>query len=427
MDARTRTFEHDSVVSTPTSGPLAPVLDVLFDGTPRWRKCIITPARQRTPGEWQKLTASPVRLSGGPAVKLVTRAGKGERTITVQPADWPARLLEAIEAGPCHLDVLAADHDWHARRTRDGRWLVTRSKPSLSGEVVTPAPAHDRPRTHALPADDERVRALFIETGLFGKGGQLLGEAAAKHRQVQHYVELLRHLPVWREGASVRVVDAGCGKAYLSLALCLWAELNGARIQLEAVDSAPDVIETVRAIAARAGIDHVSAHASPIADFAAAFADPVDVLLSLHACDTATDEALAAGVRLGASVIVLVPCCHHELVEQIETNGQARALPAGERWGATLASGLLRHRLADIVTDSLRAAALGALGYHVDVLEFVSPEATARNLMIRAVKRPRPDVRAEARALDSYRALAAEWRVRPALESLLGPLWPPSP
>jgi hypothetical protein len=87
----------------------------------------------------------------------------------------------------------------------------------------------------------------------------------------------------------------------------------------------------------------------------------------------------------------------------------------------------LRHRLADLVTDSLRSAALDALGYHVDVLEFVSPEATARNLMIRAAKRIRPDARAESRALAGYRALASEWDVQPALEGLLGPLWPPAP
>jgi SAM-dependent methyltransferase len=403
-------------------------LEILFGpaASGEWRKCVVTPGRQRTPGAWQKLTASPVRLSGGQAVKLVMRAGSGERTLTVPPDEWPARLLDAIEAGPCHMDVLTPNHDWHARRTRDGRWLVTRSKPSLAGGTSPAQTTHDRPRTHALPAGDERVRRLFIETGLFGKNGQLLGEAAAKHRQVQHYVELLRHLPVWRQGETVRVVDAGCGKAYLSLALCLWAELNGSSVQLEAVDASPEVIETVRGIANRAGIDGVTAHASSIHDFAGAFTEPVDVLLSLHACDTATDEALAAGVRLGARAIVLVPCCHHELVAQIEARTRS-GIPASERWGGALGSGLLRHRLADLVTDSLRSAALDALGYHVDVLEFVSPEATARNLMIRAAKRIRPDARAESRALAGYRALASEWDVQPALEGLLGPLWPPAP
>ena len=166
-----------------------------------------------------------------------------------------------------------------------------------------------------------------METGLYGKNGRLLGESAAKYRQVQHYIELLRHLPLWSQDGPVRVVDAGCGKAYLSLALCLWAELNGARVELTGVDSSAEVIATVARIADRTGLESATFRASSIAEFAATHDKPVDLLLSLHACDTATDEALAAGVRLGAKSIVLVPCCHHELVAQIEKSNRGGTLP----------------------------------------------------------------------------------------------------
>jgi len=409
---------------------LEPVLRLLFDGAAEgaWRKAVVVPAKGGPPAAWQRLTASPVMLRRGPAIKFVTRANGRETTATIPLEKWPERLMDAIEAGPCHLEVLARDHDWHARRTRDGRWLVTRSRPSLAGEGEESKgpPAHDRVRRHPLDPRDERARALFIETGLFGKNGQLLGDAAAKYRQVQHYIELLRQLPAWDGEGPVRVVDAGCGKAYLSLSLALWAEQNGRRVELEGVDSSPEVLRAARRAADAAGLDGARFHASSIASFAASHAGPVDILLSLHACDTATDEALAAGVRLGAGAIVLVPCCHHELSEQIELAERDGSLPAAERWGAVLGSGLLRHRLADVVTDALRAEALGALGYRVDVLEFVSPEATARNLMIRASKRARGDAGAERAALGRYRALAEEWAARPALERHLGELWPPA-
>lgn len=396
-------------------------------GQPPWRKCIVTPARQaRSFVPWDKITAEPIRLKRGPMVKVATREGRKETTATLSADQWGRRLDEALNAGPCHLDVLAQDHDWHARRARSGRWLVTRSKSSLqqeprsSGEV----PGHDRVRRYPLAPNNERVRALFIEAGLYGKNGHLLGEAAGKYRQVQHYIELLRHLPVWDEEAVVRVVDAGCGKAYLSLALCLWAELNGVQVRLDGVDSSSEVVETAARIAGRAGLDQAFFHTSSVAEYAEAGAS-TDVLLSLHACDTATDEALAAGVRLNARVIVLVPCCHQELSDQMAANAKEGTLPAANRWQSTLRSGLLQHRLADIVTDSLRADALEALGYHVDVIEFVSPEATARNLMIRAVRREEKGP-AEAPAFERYRALADEWAVKPALEGLLGECWPPS-
>jgi len=390
-----------------------------------WTRCIITPARGTSP--WERLTAIPVRLGRGPAIKLITRIGKSESTTTVSIADWPGRLTDLIGAGAVNLNVIAPDGEWHARRTRAGRWLVSRGRPSLEREQPADLPPHDRLRGRALSESNPAVQALFIETGLYGKNGQLLGEAAAKHRQVQHYLELLRPLETWDSPGPIRVLDAACGKAYLSLALYLWAELRKNPIELVGIDREPAIVESVERSARRLEYARASFLAGPIRDYAASRAEPVDLLVSLHACDTATDEALAAGVSLGASAIVLAPCCHQELHTQIQAGRQAHSLPAETTWAATLGSGLLRHRLADIVTDSLRAAALEALGYQVDVIEFVSPEATARNLMIRAEKRqPGPSTRdSAARAFDRYRTLAAEWAVRPALEDLLGDAWPP--
>ena len=325
--------------TTDAASQLEPVLAVLRDlgSEGAWRKCIFTPARQsRSFIPWDRMVAEPIRLKRGPMVKVVTREGTRETTATLSAPQWERRLDEALNIGPCHLDVLAKDHDWHARRARSGRWLVTRAKSSLKQEAPSSGeiPGHDRVRRYPLAPNNERVRDLFIEAGVYGKNGHLLGEAAGKYRQVQHYIELLRHLPVWDQH-EVRIVDAGCGKAYLSLALCLWAELNGLSVRLDGVDSSPEVIETAARIARRAGLEQAFFHPSTVAEYTETNA-PADVLLSLHACDTATDEALAAGVRLNARVIVLVPCCHQELSDQIEANAKASTLPASERWQATL-------------------------------------------------------------------------------------------
>ncbi len=410
-----------------TGDPIDPILQYLKSEAESggWLRCSITPARGSAP--WDRLVAHPVRLGRGPAIKLVTRSGKKETTATVAIEDWPDRLMQLIGTGAVNLNVIAPGFEWHARRTRDGKWLLSKGRPSLERERPEELAPHDRLRGRALSETNPQVQALFIETGLFGKSGVLLGDAAAKHRQVQHYLELLRPMRVWQRGQAVRVVDAGCGKAYLSLALYLWGELRRTPIELTGVEANTEIVGPVEASARRLGYERATFRPQPIREFTAEWREPVDLLVSLHACDIATDEALAAGVRLGAEAIVLVPCCHQELADQVEANMKAGSLPAAETWGAVLNSGLQRHRLADIVTDSLRAAALEALGYSVDVVEFVSPEATARNLMLRAERRAPGEAQAQAaaRAYERYTALARAWAVRPALEALLGDLWPP--
>jgi SAM-dependent methyltransferase len=336
---------------------------------------------------WRKLvvdgvTASPVELARGPALKVVD----GARTETVDRSVWPARL-DALLAEARNVHLLAADGDLHARRTKKGRWLVSRGKPSSD---VAPSRLHDRSKQHPLRADHPLFRATKISRD--------------KERQVQHYVELLRPLPIW-ERERIRVVDAGCGKAYMSLALVAYGREIGTRVELVGIDVNPSVIETVRGVASSLGYDEARFEVSTIADYTSE--ESIDLLVSLHACDTATDEAIAAGVRLGADAIVLAPCCHHELAAQIATH---------EKDGL-LRHGLLLGRQADLITDALRAARLEIAGYRVEVMEFVSAEHTAKNVMLRAERAPsRPRA---SRAAAEFVELRDRYGVHPAIERLL--------
>src|SRR3954449_9974206 len=287
---------------------------------------------------WRKLvadgvTATPVALRRGDAVKIVD----GPRTETVPLTDWPRRLDGLLE-GATNVHLLGPDGDVHARRTKKGRWLVSNAKPSSQAPVTE---RHDRVPQHPLPAG----HPLFAATK----------SSRDKERQVQHYVELLRALPLW-DRERISVVDAGCGKAYMSLALVAYGREVGTHVELVGLDSNPDVIATVGALAERLGYDEARFEATSIADWQSD--DPIDMLVSLHACDTASDEAIGAGVRLGADAIVVAPCCQHELAAQI----------AGREKDALLRHGLLLGRQADLLTDALRAAALETRGYRVDVM-----------------------------------------------------------
>ncbi len=328
------------------------------------------------------VSVTPVTLRRGEAVKLVD----GPRTETVPVEDWPGRL-DALLADARNVHLLAPDGDLHARRTKRGRWLVSHGRPS-SGDA--PRQAHDRVARRALPDDHPLFRAT--------------GASRDKRRQVQHYVELLRALSLW-DRERITVVDGGCGKAYMSLALVAYGREVGTRVELVGLDVSAGVVDTVRGIADSLGYHEARFEATPIAAWEGDGA--VDLLVSLHACDTATDEAIAAGVRLGADAIVVVPCCHHELAAQIA---------AGTR-DAILRHGLLLGRQADLVTDALRACALELSGYRVDVVEFVSAEHTAKNLMLRAERDPSPQ-RVE-RARRDYVELRDRFGVQPAVERLL--------
>lgn len=350
-------------------------------------------------GGWRKLvvgsaTATPVELKRGPAVKLVD----GLRTETIEVADWPARL-DALLLDADRVHLLSPDGDVHARRTKKGRWLISRGRPSTTAPVEL---AHDHERQYPLAQGDP----LFVATGLVSPEGRVRKQHADKYRQVQHYVELLRPLPVWARD-EVHVVDAGAGKAYMSLALLAWARAEGKRARLTAVDVNPHVLESVARVAAQLDYE-VETVAAQIVDYAG----PCDLLVSLHACDTATDEAIAAGVQLGAEAVVVAPCCHRELAGQI----------AGRRKDALLRHGLLLGRQADLLTDALRAAALEVHGYRAEAIEFVAAEHTAKNLMIRAERRD--DAAARERAGREYRELADAWGVEPAVERLLAATWP---
>jgi SAM-dependent methyltransferase len=336
---------------------------------------------------WRKLvldgvTATPVDLARGAAVKVVD----GARTETVDRSAWSERL-DALLADARNVHLLSPEGDLHARRTKKGRWLASPARPSSDAAATG---RHDRRKLHPLPSDHPLFRATRISRD--------------KERQVQHYVELLRPLPIW-ERDRIRVIDAGCGKAYMSLALVAYGREVGTHVELVGIDANPSVIETVRDVASALGYDEAQFEVSTIADYASD--EPIDLLVSLHACDTATDEAIAAGVRLGAEAIVVAPCCHHELAAQI----------AGREKDGLLRHGLLLGRQADLVTDALRAARLEIAGYRVEVMEFVSAEHTAKNVMLRAERAPsRPRA---ARAAAEFVQLRDRYGVDPAIERLL--------
>jgi len=229
-----------------------------------------------------------------------------------------------------------------------------------------------------------------------------------KFRQVNRFLELVDDVvPALPAEGPLRIVDFGCGRSYLTFALHhLLTELRGREVELVGIDLKADVVADCVALAERLGSRGLRFEQGDIAGFDAG--GDVDLVVSLHACDTATDEALAQAVRWRAAVILAVPCCHQEALRQLQPPADL---------GPLLRHGLMRERFASLATDGLRAQLLELAGYRTQLVEFVDLEHTPKNVLIRATRgrAAGADVRA------AYESMRDSLGLEPTLERLLAP------
>ena len=354
---------------------------------------------------WRKVTLRPVVVKGERRVQFTYFDDKRALTRNYAGADVPAKLDEVLAAPFRQFHAQATDGDLHVRLTKKGKALVSRGQAARA--QPTPDVSHDRAKRHPLPVG---TPDSFLWTcGVTDRAGNVRPSMRAKFRQVNTFLELLGQVLPDAAGKAERpltIVDCGCGSAYLTFgAYHYCAHLQGRSTRVIGIDSDPASIAKCRRLQESLRWDGLAFHESTIAAFAPEA--PPDVVLSLHACDTATDEALAQGIRWGGGVILAAPCCQHELHDRAHHPD----------FQPVMRHGILKQRTADILTDAFRALVLRIMGYRTDVVEFVSPEHTTRNLLIRAVKTRAPGDRA---AAAEYARLKEFWDVTPYLETLLG-------
>ena len=241
------------------------------------------------------------------------------------------------------------------------------------------------------------------------KEGKIVASRYDKFRQINRFLEFIEDiLPDLPKDREITVLDFGCGKSYLTFAMYYFLrELRGINARIIGLDLKADVIESCRELAQSYGYDQLQFLRGDIAEYEGVSA--VDMVVTLHACDTATDYALAKAVGWGAKVILSVPCCQHELNRQINN----------EMLSPVLKYGILKERMSALLTDGIRAGLLEGRGYDTQLLEFIDMEHTPKNLLIRAVKREeKSGVGAQdpAQGLD---AMIEELHVQPTLKKLL--------
>ncbi len=313
--------------------------------------------------------------------------------------------------GNWHVDTTTEAHQ--LRVTKKGEALVhTRARAADPAEL---ARDHDRDKHRLLAEDDPVFRAL----GLTDHQGRMKPSRQAKYRQVEEFLRILDtsitdaldkgHLRRPTADQPLEIVDLGCGNAYLTFVTERYlTHVRGLPVHLTGIDQREQSREHNERIAGELGVE-ASFLASSIAE--ATPGRPPDVVLALHACDTATDDALARAIAWETPVILAAPCCHHDVAAQL------RRTPTPAPYAMLTRHGILRERFADTLTDGLRASLLRLAGYRVDVMQFVGSQHTPRNTLLRAVLTGKPATDGSARL--EYDELVTAWGVTPRLATLL--------
>lgn len=350
------------------------------------------------------------------------------KNLTVEETkDELAKLLEEFR----QVQVETVSEDITVLISKKGKATIKRKRKKVQAKAADLS--HNRKKKYIL---EEGIVVPFLQDlGVMTQDGKIVRTKMDKFRQINRFLEFVEDiLPQLDKDRELTLLDFGCGKSYLTFAMYYYLhELKGYDIRIIGLDLKTDVILHCNELAKKYGYEKLTFLVEDIADYEGV--DQVDMVVTLHACDTATDYALAKAVGWNAKVILSVPCCQHEVNKQLEKQrnlhsgkmkSKTEVMEVSEMLGDQLASmeevlgpimdyGLLRERFAALVTDGLRAKRLESEGYETQVLEFIDMEHTPKNILLRAVKKGSPAAKSRKEAEDCERFL----KIQPTLGMLL--------
>lgn len=390
----------------PTRAELHALLkDAITD--PDFSRATFAGAARGAATEWVRVVVRPVEVRGTRHVQFAYQGAKKVLTKNFDPSAIDGPLAELLLIGFSGVHVSTRTDEIDVRTSRKGKVHIGRARAAARA----PAGA-DHNRTKDVPLPEGRADHLLEVLGISTPDGHVRASMRAKFTQINEFLKHLAHAfddtGLARLNRPVDILDCGCGLSYLTLAAHHYLnDVRGVPARVVGVDVNDEVIRKSmeRAERAAAGAVEFACRRIGTADV------PADVVVALHACDTATDDAIAQAVRSAARLLLCVPCCHHDL---------NRALGAAAGAGVlrpVLRHGILLQRTADLVTDAFRALALRVMGYRTDVVEFVATEHTPRNLMIRAV---RGAPAGDPALVGEYQEMKRFWCVTPYIEKALG-------
>jgi SAM-dependent methyltransferase len=358
-------------------------------------RAVLSGRRRNMQTEYERIDIKPVLIKEEIKWQIISSDGKKDITKNVE-IDF--NFTELLISGYANLQVDTQSESYQVRISKKDEALVSVSNVKLSRDL-----SHDRKKQRMLLETNQVFKALDMSDLL----GRIKPSKMDKYKQVDEFLRLISQTldSDLLKQDEISVVDLGCGHAYLTFAVGEFLKDKYKKVSILGVDERDESKEHNEKVALKLKVE-AKFIAAKIADTPN---QRVDIAIALHACDTATDDAIYWAVKNNAKVIMAAPCCMHDL--------QTQVTQAPEPWGLLTKYGLVSERLIDLITDSLRAQILKLLGYRVDIVEFIGGEHTARNILIRAVKtyQSASDI-----DKDRYQQMLTQWQIKPYLAKLLG-------
>lgn len=336
-------------------------------------------SNSRRKEEVSKVRVRPLLLQGKLVFQVEEFRGKQAFHQNLMKDEAYEYLQNAMSDTFRQMELASAKGSAQILVSKNGKMTVkVKKNRPVKGQAKIQAPStlldHNRKKKYVL--EEGKPIPFLQDLGVMTVDGRIVHSRYDKFRQINRFLEFVQDiLPKLPKGREINIIDFGCGKSYLTFAMYYYLkELNGFDIRVIGLDLKQDVIDHCNQLARKYGFEKLAFYHGDIASYEGV--DQVDMVVTLHACDTATDYALAKAVRWNASVILSVPCCQHELNRQMKN----------DMLEPVLQYGLLKERMAALYTDGIRAEILENHGYRTQILEFIDMEHTPKNVLIRAVK-----------------------------------------
>ena len=353
-------------------------LEEVLEEVLNWELSDMTLSNRKASGDIQKIKVRPVIIKD----QLVFQAAQYTKTQVfhknIEETQVKAWVQNLIENEFKQTQIRCSNKEYTILSGKKGNVTIKERKLNVCEKQEKKDLSHNRKKTYILP--EGTAVPFLVDLDVMTSEGKIVRTKYDKYRQINRFLEFIQDiLPELPKNRPLTIIDFGCGKSYLTFAMYYYLKiLMGYEVHMIGLDLKSDVIRHCNELADKYGYANLEFIHGDIADFEGA--DAVDMVVTLHACDTATDYALYKAVRWNAKVILSVPCCQHEL------NGQI----SNDMLNAVFSYGLLKERMAALMTDGLRGQLLESVGYKTQILEFIDMEHTPKNLLIRAVKQGTP-------------------------------------
>lgn len=359
-------------------------------------KCIISNPRKGS-GEYRKVVVS--QIKGKYFFEKYTKTQVFHDELEYEEAR--AAIAEMLTSDFKNFNSWDDTHEYSVLISKKGK--VSMVKKNTSTDAPKVKESHNREKNYILK-QGTKITPL-IDMGIFTEDGKIISSMYDKFKQINRFIEIVDDEVKKLDREEITVLDFGCGKSYLTFVLYYYfTEIRNVKVKMIGLDLKEDVIEKCNITAKKYGYDGLTFEVGDISNYK--YENAIDIVISLHACDTATDYALYNAINWNAEMIFSVPCCQHELNSQIES----------EELSLLTRYGIVKERFASLVTDSIRANLLEYSGYRTQMIEFVGFEHTPKNIMLRCVKK---SVSNREEKLKEVENIMEEFNLSPTLYRLL--------